>query len=48
MSVSRGKAFEDVIKEAFKKVPGTSVYRLYDTMGGYSSVANVSEGFLNG
>ena len=43
MGISRGKQFEDVIKEAFKKVSNTSVYRLYDTMGGYSAIANVSD-----
>ena len=43
MSTNRGKQFEDVIRDAFKEVPDTSVYRLYDTMGGFSSVANVSD-----
>lgn len=32
MGVNRGKAFEDVIKESFIKVPDTVVYRLPDQM----------------
>ena len=43
MSLNRGKDFEKIIGEAFKEVPNTSVYRLYDTMGGYSGIANVSD-----
>lgn len=40
---NRGKQFEKIIKESFEKVSDTSVYRLYDTMGGYSSVANIAD-----
>ena len=43
MPVNRGKDFEKIIGEAFREVPNTSVYRLYDTMGGYSGIANVSD-----
>ena len=31
------------IKEAFEKVPDTSVYRLYDTTNGFVGVANISD-----
>lgn len=30
MAVNRGKKFEDVIREAFEKVPGVSIDRLHD------------------
>jgi len=30
MAVNRGKQFEDVIREAFEKVPGVSIDRLHD------------------
>ena len=43
MSMNRGKEFEQQIKESFEKVGDTSVYRLYDTMGGMSGIANVSD-----
>ena len=43
MGISRGKDFELIVKSAFESVPNTSVYRLYDTMGGYSSVANIAD-----
>ena len=35
MAVNRGKKFEEVIKEAFEKVPNTSVVRLHDQTNGY-------------
>ena len=40
MSVNRGKSFEDKIKEAFEKLPGAHIKRLYDTMNGYEGVHN--------
>ena len=43
MPTSRGKDFEKVIQDAFEQVTDTSVYRLYDTMGGMVGVANVSD-----
>ena len=35
MAVNRGKKFEEVIKEAFERVPDTSVVRLHDQTNGY-------------
>lgn len=32
MAISRGKDFEDVVQEAFEKVPRTQVYRIPDQM----------------
>ena len=43
MSVNRGKAFENIIKEAFQKVPGVSVDRIHDQMNGYAGSANISD-----
>lgn len=43
MPVSRGKDFEQIIRKAFEAVPDTSVYRLQDSMGGYSGVANICD-----
>ena len=40
MSVNRGKDFEKVIKEAFEKVPNTSVVRLHDQTNGFVGSAN--------
>lgn len=40
MTKNRGKDFESVIKKAFKKCVDIYILRLYDTMNGYSSVAN--------
>lgn len=35
LAVNRGKKFEEIIKEAFMKVPGVSIDRLHDQMTGY-------------
>ena len=43
MPQSRGKDFEQIIRKGFMDVPNTSVYRLYDTMGGMSGIANISD-----
>lgn len=43
MPISRGKQFEGVIRDAFKAVDDTSVYRLQDSMGGYGGVANICD-----
>lgn len=41
--VNRGKDFERVIKECLERIENVSVYRLYDTMNGFSGVANISD-----
>ena len=38
--VNRGKQFEDIIREAFEKVPDTSVVRLHDQTTGYLGSSN--------
>lgn len=43
MPVNRGKDFEQVIRKAFGAVDDVSVYRLQDSMGGYSGVANICD-----
>lgn len=43
MPVNRGKKFEQVIREAFLKVPNTSVIRLPDPTQGYLGVRNISD-----
>ena len=44
MSVNRGKQFEDVIKQAFLKMPGVSIDRLHDQMTGYKvTSANICD-----
>ena len=40
MAKNRGKKFEEVIQEAFKKVPDTSVVRLHDKTTGYLASSN--------
>ena len=40
MAVNRGKTFEDVIKDAFERVPDTSVVRLHDQTTGYLGSSN--------
>lgn len=43
MGVNRGKQFEDVIKEAFEKVPGCSIDRLHDQTNGFSGSSNICD-----
>ena len=43
MAVNRGKQFEEQIKEAFEKVPHTSVTRLIDPQNGYAGVRNICD-----
>ena len=43
MSVNRGKQFEDKFKEDFKKLPESSLDRLYDVMNGYKNIKQVSD-----
>jgi len=40
MANNRGKQFENVVKEAFEKVPNTSVVRLHDQTTGYIGSSN--------
>ena len=40
MAINRGKQFENVIKEAFERVPDTSVVRLHDQTNGFIGSAN--------
>ena len=42
-NVNRGKQFENVIKEAFQKVPNVSVDRLHDQTTGYLGSVNVCD-----
>lgn len=39
-NINRGKQFENIIKEAFEKVPNTSVVRLHDQTTGYIGSSN--------
>lgn len=43
MSVNRGKQFEQIIKEAFEKVPHVSVDRLHDQTTGYRGSSNICD-----
>lgn len=44
MAENRGKAFENIIKQAFEKVPGVSIDRLHDQMTGYKvTSANICD-----
>lgn len=43
MAINRGKDFENVIREAFKKDQYVSIDRLYDTMSGYKGNANICD-----
>ena len=40
---NRGKQFEQVIKDAFLKIPDVSIDRLYDPMAGYAGVKNICD-----
>ena len=42
-NANRGKQFEQVIKEAFLRVPGTSVIRLLDPTNGYMGIRNICD-----
>lgn len=41
--INRGKQFEQQIREAFEKVPQTSVIRLLDPQNGYAGVRNICD-----
>lgn len=43
MAVNRGKKFEDVIREAFEKVPGVSIDRLHDQTTHYKGSTNICD-----
>ena len=43
MAVNRGKQFEDVIREAFEKVPGVSIDRLHDQTTHYRGSSNICD-----
>ena len=43
MAVNRGKQFEDVVREAFEKVPDVSVDRLHDQTNGYLGSSNICD-----
>lgn len=43
MAENRGKKFERVIKEAFKKVPSVSIDRLHDQMNGFRGSQNICD-----
>ena len=53
MSVNRGKQFEDIIREQFKKLKNVVTIRLYDVTTGYINQNNIcdlivyDEGILN-
>ena len=40
---SLGKKYELKFKEDWEKIPNTSIDRIYDTVGGYSGVRNISD-----
>lgn len=43
MGISRGKDFENVVKQAFEKVPNVSIDRLHDQMSGYMGSSNICD-----
>ena len=43
MPVNRGKQFEDVVREAFEKVPGVSIDRLHDQTTHYKGSSNICD-----
>ena len=43
MSKDRGKAFEKKFMEDFRKIPESSIDRLYDVMSGYKAIKQVSD-----
>jgi len=42
-SVNRGKQFEDVVREAFEKVPGVSIDRLHDQTTKFKGSTNICD-----
>lgn len=43
MAENRGKYFETIIKEAFKKVDGVSIDRVHDQTTGFAGSSNISD-----
>ena len=43
MTVNRGKQFEDVIRQAFEKVPDVSIDRLHDQTNGFRGSQNICD-----
>jgi len=43
MGVSRGKQFEQVIRESFEKVPNVSIDRLHDQTNGFRGSQNICD-----
>ena len=43
MSVNRGKQFEDIIREQFKKLKNVVTIRLYDVTTGYINQNNICD-----
>ena len=43
MPTNYGKAFETKLKEDFLKVEGSTIDRLYDPVGGFHGISNVSD-----
>ncbi|MBO6272748.1 Holliday junction resolvase RecU [bacterium] len=43
MTVNRGKKFENVIREAFEKVPDVSIDRLHDQTNGFKGSQNICD-----
>lgn len=43
MTYSYGKRFEDVVREAFEKVPGVSIDRLHDQTTGFKGSSNICD-----
>jgi len=43
MGINRGKQFEAKIREAFEKIPDTSVVRLIDPQNGFAGICNMCD-----
>ena len=43
MAVNRGKQFEQIIEQSFRKVPGVSIDRLHDQTTGYKGSSNICD-----
>lgn len=43
MSPNRGKQFENVIREAFERVPNVSIDRLHDQTNGFKGSQNICD-----
>lgn len=43
MSINRGKDFENVIRQAFEKVPDVSIDRLHDQTTGFKGSQNICD-----